>query len=213
MRARTVAVSLLAAGVLLTGCDGGAPAAACRVDVTYPDLIADREAAGIADCDPDDWSTSADGVAADLPDVELHCLGSTATASLADVRGPAVINFWASNCLPCREELPALQAFSEDYGDQVTVLGVDFLDSYPGAAVDLAAEAGVTYPSLADGCGDLQSTDLVLNGGLPQFFFVRADGSWTQRLGGVDSEREIVDMVESELGLDLAAPARKGEGS
>ncbi|MEQ6902234.1 TlpA disulfide reductase family protein [Nocardioides sp. YIM 152588] len=206
MRLGIAATAALAIGVLLTGCDGGAPAAACRVDVTTPDLVADREAAGIADCDPAEWTTRADGAAAELPDITLDCLGSEATAALADVHGPALINLWSSNCGPCRDEMPALQAFAEDYGDHVTVLGLNFLDTYPSAAIDFAARTGVTYPSLADACGDLQQTELALNAGLPQFFFVGADGSVTQRVGGVETEKEVVALVEAELGLELDAP-------
>lgn len=197
------AVAVLAAGVLLSGCDSVAPAAACRVDVTSDDLVADREAAGIADCDVDAWAAR-EGEPADLPDVQLDCLGSTSTASLADITGPAVINFWASNCEPCREELPVLQEFSERYGDQVPVIGVDFLETYPAAAIDLARRSGVTYPSLADACGDLQDTDLVIKG-LPQFVVVAPDGSVTQRAGGVDSLEAIVELAESGTGLDLTA--------
>lgn len=203
-RRRWAAVAALMSGaVLMTACNDVTTSLACKVDVASPELIADREAAGIADCDPQAWSTTTDGKPADLPDITLACLGSTATASLAQVRGPAVINFWSSNCGPCREEMPALQEFSAQYGDQVTVLGLNFLDTYPGAAIDLAARTGARYPSLADACGDLQETDLHVSAGLPMFVFVAKDGSISQQLGGFDSVREIVTVTEKQLGMDL----------
>jgi thiol-disulfide isomerase/thioredoxin len=186
---------LLAAAVLLAGCDQADPAAACKVEVDTAELQQQREAAGIADCEPGDG-------AADLPDVVLPCLGSDSEASLADVGGPAVINFWASNCGPCRKEMPALQEFHETYGDQVTVLGVDYLETYPAAALELAAKSGTTYPSLADPCGDLQQTELVI-AGLPQFVFVAEDGSIERDAGGVESVEEIVEMTEQHLDIDL----------
>lgn len=198
-RAPAALVALLAAGVLLTGCDSVAPALACKVDVDTPDLVRDREAAGIDDCD---FEVDAAAPAAALPDLDLDCLGSTTSRSLAEVRGPALINFWASNCGPCRKELPVLQEFHEKYGDQVSVLGVDYLETYPGAAIDLARQSGVTYPSLADACGDLQETDLVVQG-LPQFVFVAADGSIQQSAGGVDSVAELVALVEKHLEIDV----------
>lgn len=208
-RAPAALVALLAAGVLLTGCDGVAPAFACKVEVDTPDLVQDREAAGIDDCDPTTWSTDAGGVVADLPDLELDCLGGETGAALAEVRGPAVINFWASNCIPCRKEMPVLQEFHEKYADQVTVLGVNYLDTYPGAAIDLARLSGVTYPSVADACGDLQESDMTLGAGLPFFLFVKADGTVSKpHAGGVDSLAEIVELTEQKLDLQLSGAAR-----
>lgn len=208
------AAGVLAVAVLLTGCDQTKPALACKIEVDTPELQADREAAGIADCAPARSDSGAggdaeDAPAAELPDLPLSCLGSESTMALSEVRGPAMINFWASNCGPCREELPALQEFHEAYGSQVTVLGVDYLDTYPGAAIDLARQSGVTYPSLADACGDLQDTDLVVRG-LPQFVFVAEDGSVSQAAGGVDSVADLVALVDQHLGIDLTASTPDG---
>jgi len=197
------AAALAALAVLLTACDSGGTALACKVDVDTPDLVADREAAGIADC----TRLPTEAGASELPDISLHCLGSTESLSLADVKGPAIINFWSTTCGPCREEMPVLQRFHERYGDRVPLLGVNFLDTYPGAAIDFARIKGVTYPSAADACGDLQESDLVLQV-LPQFVFVRADGSLAQKAGGIDTLDEIVTMAEDNLGVDLS-PAGK----
>lgn len=194
-------VGLAAVAVLLVSCDGGGPAPlACKVDVDTPELVADREAAGIADC----TALPAEAGASDLPDIALHCLGSTESMSLADVKGPAIINVWSTTCAPCREEMPVLQQFHEQYGDQVPLLGLNFLDTYPGAAIDFARIQGVTYPSVADACGDLQGSDLEVLG-LPQFVFVRADGSFTMKQGGIDALDEVVTLAEDNLGIELAA--------
>lgn len=195
------AVALAAVAMVLTACDGGAPTAlACKVDVDTPDLVADREAAGIADCT--ELPTAAG--ASDLPDISLHCLGSTASLSLADVKGPAIVNVWSTTCAPCREEMPVLQEFHEKYGDQVPLLGLNFLDTYPGAAIDFARLKGVTYPSVADACGDLQGSDVEILG-LPQFVFVKADGSFAMMQGGIDALDEIVTMAEDNLDIELTA--------
>jgi thiol-disulfide isomerase/thioredoxin len=203
-RLPAVVAALVAAGVLLTGCDSVAPAAfTCKVDATTPDLVKDREAAGIADC----TELPTEPGASELPDMTLDCLGSTASISLADVKGPAIINFWSTTCAPCREEMPVLEQFHEQYGSQVPLLGVNYLDTYPGAAIDFARIKGVTYPSAADSCGDLQKGDLLLKV-LPQFLFVRADGSFEQVAGGVDSLDEVVAMVKQHLGIDLTKAAK-----
>ncbi len=199
MRPPALAAVGLTAAVLLCGCDQSDPVAACKVDVATAELQQVRADAGIADC--------SDGAGdADLPDVALPCLGSDAEGSLAAVEGPAVVNFWSSNCGPCRKEMPALQQFHEQYGDQVAVLGVDYLDTYPEAALDLAVTSGVTYPSLADPCGALQETDLAITG-LPVFVFVAEDGSITRSAGGVESVEEIVAETERQLGIELVRGA------
>ncbi len=195
LRLGTIPGVLLAAAVLLAGCDQADPAAACDVEVATPELQHQRTDAGIADC-----PTGAGN--ADLPDLELACLGSDTTGSLASVEGPAVVNIWASWCGPCRKEMPALEEFHQQYGDQVDVVGVMWQDSYPEAALELAAASDVTYPSYADPCGDLGKTDLAITGA-PVFFFVAADGSVTQQTGGVESVEEIATMTEEQLGVEL----------
>ncbi len=195
------AAVLAAVAVLLTACDSSNGVLACKVDVDSPGLVEDRAAAGIADCGE---IPTAKG-ASRLPDVRLDCLGGTTSLSLADVEGPAIVNFWSTTCGPCRKEMPVLQEFHERYGDQVPLLGVNFLDTYPAAAIDYARIKKVTYPSAADACGDLQDSDLVLVG-LPQFLFVKADGSYEQVPGGIDDLDTIVAMAEENLGIDLPAP-------
>lgn len=196
MRPVALGGAVLSALVLLTGCDQGETAAGCDVDVDTAELRDLKADAGILDC-------PAGGGDADLPDIELACLGGGTAGSLAEVEGPAIINFWASNCAPCREEMPALAEFDRVYGAQVAVIGVDFLDTYPEAALDLAARSGATYPSFADACGELQESELAINA-LPQFVFVAADGSTEQvAKGGVDSVGEIAELAEAHLGIEL----------
>ncbi|HYG93631.1 MAG TPA: TlpA disulfide reductase family protein [Nocardioides sp.] len=196
-----LAAALLAAAVLLTGCDQGEPAAACDVAVDTEELRDLKADAAMADCpegDPD--------AGTELPDVVLPCLGGGAETALADVPGPAIVNFWASNCGPCVKEMPVLEEFHQEYGDRVPVLGVDFLDTYPGAALDLAQRTGATYPSVADPCGALQETDLVV-ATLPHFLFVAEDGSVEHVPGGVETLDEVVELAETHLGVELDGKA------
>ncbi len=116
-----------------------------------------------------------------------------------------VINTWASNCGPCIKEMPALQQFHEKYGAQVAVLGIDFIDTQPGAALALAEEVGATYPSLADPDGLLlEQKELRLAPGNPQFLLIDADGAVAhQQAGGLESVDEVVAMVNEHLGTTL----------
>jgi thiol-disulfide isomerase/thioredoxin len=60
-----------------------------------------------------------------LPDLTLPCFTGGRPVGLADLRGPAVINLWASWCGPCRTELPAMQRLADQAGDRLRVVGVD----------------------------------------------------------------------------------------
>jgi thiol-disulfide isomerase/thioredoxin len=101
--------------------------------------------------------------------------------------------------------MPALQQFHQMYGDQVAVLGIDFLDTQPGAALALAEETGATYPSLADPEGALlEQEGLRLANGNPQFLLIDTDGAVVhQQAGGLTSVDEVIAMVNDHLGTTL----------
>lgn len=64
---------------------------------------------------------------------------------------PVVLNFWASSCPPCREEMPGFQRVHDDLGDGYTMVGVDIgpfvrLGTHDGARAFLQ-EYGIDYPA------------------------------------------------------------------
>ena len=203
LRAGLVA-GVIVASAALAGCapDSGSPAGASpqvsqsNVDVDTPALRRMKADAGVEPCRP---GAATDGA---LPAVSLPCLGGGEAVDLSTLEGPLVINFWASNCGPCRKEMPALQEFHETYGDRVPVIGVDFLDVMPEAAMELVERTGVTYPLLADPGGELQGTDLNVLA-LPAFAFLAEDGGLTMVGGGIDSADDLVELVSEHLSVDL----------
>ena len=71
--------------------------------------------------------------------------------SLADLKGQVVmINFWATWCGPCRQEMPHLDALYQRYSSLgFTLLGVNVEDDPKGATAWLA-ETPVSFPILFD---------------------------------------------------------------
>lgn len=84
------------------------------------------------------------------PDFTLRSAGGP-NLRLKELRGQVVlVNFWATWCGPCREEMPLLNRLHEKYrGAGFTLLGVS-VDDDPAAAIALAGRLGVKFPVLLD---------------------------------------------------------------
>lgn len=199
--ARSRLAALVAAVLLLplAACNASdriAPPPPADVDVDTPQLRALKAEAGIEPCPA---GTTSDG---GLPEVTLPCLGGGRAVDLSTLQGPLVLNFWQAACVPCRTEMPVLQEYHVRYGAQVPIIGVDLADVFPGAALELARDTGVTYPLVADPGEELQQTELRVPG-LPVFFFLSADGEVSRAEGGLHSVDEVVALVEEHLGIAL----------
>jgi thiol-disulfide isomerase/thioredoxin len=137
-----------------------------------------------------------------MPSVTLPCLGGGRDVDVAGLRGPMIVNFWASWCSGCRKEMPALAAYAAHHS-KVQVLGIDFLDSQPGAALELAQQSDVRYPLVADPKGALdKKSPLPHIGGLPMTVFLDSDGSIAHiEPGTMESEKDVEAAAEKYLGV------------
>lgn len=100
------------------------------------------------------------------------------TLSLADFKGKAIIlNFWASWCAPCKEELPLLESTwkqMQAQGKDVIVIGIDYQES-SSAATSFLQQNGITYPAALDASGSVASTYGITS--LPDTFFINRNGT------------------------------------
>jgi cytochrome c biogenesis protein CcmG/thiol:disulfide interchange protein DsbE len=94
--------------------------------------------------------------------------------ALADLRGrPVVVNFWASWCIPCREEAPRLRAAAQAHAGTVLFLGVDVQD-LSGDARRFAGKYHMNYLSVRDK-GDSTYRAYGLTG-VPETYYLDARG-------------------------------------
>ena len=120
-------------------------AAGCAADTGSRPAPAATAASPFRDC----AGLTGGAGAAELPDLRLPCFTGGQPVRLADLRGPAVINLWATWCGPCRTELPAMQRLADRAGGRLRVVGVDTGDAREAAAT-FGSDVKVTLPVLYD---------------------------------------------------------------
>ena len=149
--------------------------------------------------------TAVSGDEEPLPEVTVLEFGTTQPVDLSTLRGPLVINLWGSYCGPCRREMPILQDFHEQHGDDVEVVGIDYQDPLAEEAARLVEETGVTYRLLSDVDGEVNSADPFPNiMGLPFLALVDEDGNVAyMEYGEIESVDELERLVDEQLGVDV----------
>lgn len=132
------------------------------------------------------------------PAFRLSRLSGGGHVSLAAYRGRAVVvNFWASDCIPCKQEMPRLEAASQRWaGSHVAIVGIDVLDSR-AAARSFARKHGVTYAIGFDALGDIAVRYGVAY--TPTTFFIDRRGRIVKRILGPVTGTEL----DAEIGHAL----------
>ncbi len=125
-----------------------------------------------------------------LPDVKEP----SSRIELTSYRGrPVVVNFWASWCVPCREEMPGFEAVHRAEGGRVAFLGVNHQDGR-SLARELLAETGVTYPSGHDPEGKVAAAYRLA--GMPSTVFISPSGQLLATRSGEMSRSQLEEAIE-----------------
>ena len=140
-----------------------------------------------------------------LPDVTLVEFDGGRPVELRGLEGPMLINFWNSTCPSCIDEMPVLEEFHHQHGDEVAVVGIDFQEPQARAARALVEETGVTYRLLLDELGDLNGAEPLPNfQALPLQVYVDEDGEVAfMAYEPFESLGEVEASVDEHLGIDL----------
>ena len=124
--------------------------------------------------------------------------------STAALKGKVVLlNFWATWCGPCREEIPEMIKLQAQYKDTLVVIGASEDEAPPEQVAKFAQKAGINYPVI------MSSEQLEREYGgvaaLPTTFVINADGRVVQKNVGV-YPFDFYDMeVRSVMGMPVTA--------
>jgi peroxiredoxin len=117
---------------------------------------------------------------------------------LSDLRGtPVVVNFWASWCTPCREEMPRIvAAYDEQSGQAFAVVAVD-LQENDGMVRDFADDFGMEFPIVIDRTGEVGDTWRIGGPieGIPSSYFIDGDGIVRARVFGPMSDEVLQENL------------------
>lgn len=119
---------------------------------------------------------------------------------LSSFKGKVVlINFWATWCVPCREEMPLLQSFADQYSGELVVLGINY-DEEARDIQEFIDSLDLTFPILLDHDGKV--TSLYRIRGFPSSIFIDKSGILRYQHVGLLSEKQL-DKYLAELGLNI----------
>lgn len=123
-----------------------------------------------------------------------------AKVALSSLQGtPVLVNFFASTCVPCITEMPALEQVHKELGDQVTFLGLALQDR-PEEALALIARTGVTYRTAQD----KDASVITALGGtvLPTTVLLDADGKIVATHSGQLDAAGLRSFLSDKLGIN-----------
>ena len=119
-------------------------------------------------------------------------------------RGKVVLlNFWATWCAPCREEIPGLISLQKHYADRLQIIGLVVDEDDEKNVRDIMQTEGINYPvALTD-----MKTRLDYGGitALPTMFLLNAEGRVVQKHVGLYNSALYETEIRALLGLPVAA--------
>ncbi len=152
-----------------------------------------------------------DGSTAAIPPAEREPAPAVSATTLAgeplalsDLRGPVVVNFWASWCGPCVKEAPALQNVANAYEGRVSFVGVNVKDQL-AAARNFERDFGVSYPSWHDEASTIAASFGGIGpAALPSTIVLDTEHRVAARLFGAVNEPQLADQLD--IVLEEEAP-------
>lgn len=170
-RLRSKLFGLLLAGLFMNGC---AAQNGAQTLISYPELAAGSQA----------------------PDFEI-ARNDGAAFRLSDHEGEVVLlNFWATWCGPCINELPAFERLYEEYGDKIQILAIDSSDDAETMEKFLE-KTDFSFPVACD--ADQSVSKKYPSEGIPYTVLIGKDGLVAETFTGARSAEEQYQLYRAAL--------------
>ncbi|TFG76593.1 MAG: TlpA family protein disulfide reductase [Thermodesulfobacteriales bacterium] len=153
----------------------------------------------ITSCDQKTGATNGNTENPAAKSFTLESLGGNEEIGLENFKGkPIVINFWATWCGPCKQEIPFFEKTWKEYKDKgVVFIGIDVMDDKENA-VEFIETLGISYTNLYDPSGKTSNAYGVV--ALPATFFIDKNGNIAVKhygsFLGSDAEKAFKSYLE-----------------
>lgn len=133
------------------------------------------------------------------PDFSLPTVPGGSTVKLSDYKGKVVlVNFWATWCPPCREEIPDFIKVRDSLNAKgFEIIGIAMDEGGAKVVAPFAKEYGITYPLVLGNQQVTRSYGGIR--GIPTSFLVDRDGKIVQKWVGMISEETLTEAVTAVL--------------
>ena len=176
---------LIVTALLLSGCSTGEQSQTAALGV-------------IPSCDEIDTSKKTS------EELKMSCLDSSSEINYHSIKGPIVINVWASWCTGCKEEMPYfvdLYANPIFISGEIKLLGIDVDEKNADSGPNFIKSHGMSWPHLED--TDSRSK-LVFGPGVPVTYFLDKSGEVIHKhVGAYRSKSQLYEAVEKYFEVKL----------
>jgi cytochrome c biogenesis protein CcmG/thiol:disulfide interchange protein DsbE len=135
------------------------------------------------------------------------------TQTLSDYRGKIVVlNFWATWCVPCKEEMPFFVEAQKKYGQRnVVILAASLDDDRTKKYVRKFVQAyKMDFPVLLDATAESMK-QFGLGETLPSTIFLDAQGNFAGKIEGQARKKDLLNRIEKLLSHEEAAQVKAGK--
>ena len=176
---------LMVIALLLSGCSTGEQSQTAALGV-------------IPSCDEIDTSKETS------EELKLSCIDGSSEINYHSIKGPIVINVWASWCTGCKEEMPYfvdLYANPIFKNGEIKLLGIDVDEKNADSGPNFIKSHGMSWPHLED--TDSKSK-LVFGPGVPVTYFLDKSGEVIHKhIGAYRSKSQLYEVVEKYFKVKL----------
>lgn len=134
-----------------------------------------------------------------MPEFSEADITSDGVVNSADLKGTVLlVNFWATWCPPCRQEIPSLITIHDRYKDQgFSVIGISMDEGGRRLVSKFAEKLKINYPVIIGNAKIARGFGGVM--GIPVSFLVDREGNLIKRLDGYISEKVLTRELEKLL--------------